>query len=103
MVVIWTEKATTQLRSIYEYLLEVAGRKIAKHIIDRIENTVEKLAKYPKMGIIEEELAQYTEEYRSFVVHKNYKIIYHIVEKNIYISTLFDCRQNPKKMLETKG
>lgn len=102
MVVIWTEDAITQFRATYRYLLGVAGKNVAKRMANKIESTAAKLATHPKMGAVEEYLKQMPEGYRSFVVHKNYKLAYHIENQTIYISALFDCRQNPAKLKTLK-
>ena len=102
MVVVWTEEAVVQFRAAYEYLLEVAGKSVAKHLVCKIEDAAEKLAEYPKMGAVEDELKHLPHGYRSFVAHKNYKIIYRIEGETVYISALFDCRQHPDKAREIK-
>ena len=33
--------------------------------------------------------------YRSLVVHKHYKLIYHIEAETIYVAALFDTRRDP--------
>ncbi|MDL2309891.1 type II toxin-antitoxin system RelE/ParE family toxin [Parabacteroides sp. OttesenSCG-928-B22] len=97
MVVTWTEDAISQFHAAYNHILETAGVNAAKRIAHKIEKSAARLATHPQMGPIEEYLKQKPEGYRSLVVHKNYKLVYHIEDQIIYISALFDCRQSPTK------
>ncbi len=51
----------------------------------------------PLVGAKESLLAKSPLEYR-FLIKKNYKIIYRFNENLIRIISVFDCRQNPKKI-----
>lgn len=51
----------------------------------------------PFVGSIEELLRDYPEDYR-YLVESNYKIIYWHKDHVITIASVFDCRQNPKKI-----
>jgi len=52
----------------------------------------------PLAGQKEELLINNTEEYR-YLVESNYKILYWKAENIIVIASVFDCRQNPEKVL----
>lgn len=95
----WSEFAKNQLRNFYNYYLEVAGKRIAKKLINKIIERVDILIANPFAGRKEDLLSDYSEEYRYLVV-ENYKIIYWINGQVAIISTVFDCRQNPVKMTE---
>jgi toxin ParE1/3/4 len=49
------------------------------------------------MGQIEENLVSLGLDHR-YLVEGKYKIIYFIKENVIYITDVFDCRQDPQKM-----
>lgn len=53
--------------------------------------------KLPLIGKIEENLIELKQEH-SYLVEGNYKIIYRVIAKDIYITDVFDCRQNPQKI-----
>lgn len=74
----------------------ITARRIVKEIVDTTIN----LPNHPKKGTIEVLLSNKPQEFR-YLIHKNYKVIYRIneTENRIEISTVFDCRQNPIKIL----
>ena len=55
------------------------------------------MPKQPFIGQIEENLIELKQEQR-YLVEGNYKIIYRVIDKEIYITDVFDCRQNPQKI-----
>jgi len=96
----WSELSEKQLKDIFDYYsLEVSPR-IARKIINGIIDRVSILGSNPLVGAKEELLIQYSEDYR-YLVESNYKIIYWKMENLITIASVFDCRQNPAKILPT--
>ena len=99
MTVIWTLPAKYLLKEIYLYYKHTASASVAKNLVKKIFETTRSLSSHPKMGTIEELLRNKKEEYR-YLVKGNYKILYKITKEEIYVTDVFDCRQNPKKMKE---
>ncbi len=100
MKIIWTLPAKYRLREIFLYYKYKASLRIARKIKSTIFNSTFALSSNSKMGSREELLKHKKEEYR-YLVEGNYKIIYKI-DKNIFILDVFDCRQNPEKILLNK-
>jgi plasmid stabilization system protein ParE len=75
----------------------VAGEKTAEKIKKSIFTATKTLLKQPLIGSLEQNLSQLKEGHR-FIVEGNYKIIYRLIDNDIYITDIFDCRQNPTKM-----
>jgi plasmid stabilization system protein ParE len=101
--VYWLEFATDKLDDIYNYYREKAGKRIAQKLINSIIDTTVNLGKQPKTGQIELSLSA-REQYFRYLIFKNYKIVYwinHAFER-IEIVHVFDTRQNPEKIEETK-
>jgi len=94
----WSDLAISQLEGIYNYYSIEATKTIAKKIVKNIRNKVKILANTPFVGVKEELLIKEIDEYR-YLVEGNYKIIYRVTKKNIDIAFIFDCRQNPKKLI----
>lgn len=67
--------------------------KVRKGILD----AADRLTKYPRGGQVEEYLAHLGLEHRR-VIYSQYKIIYRIVGDTIFITDIFDSRQDPEKM-----
>lgn len=78
------------------------GPKAADNMKHRIEYSAELLALNPHMGKLEPELTGITYEYRSFVVHEHFKMIYRLDEERdtIYIVHFWDVRREPQTLKE---
>ncbi len=95
--VFWTNFAISELKNIYLYYRMVATNKVADKIRKSIFDSTRHLTKQPLIGTVEENLMDLKQGHR-YLVAGNYKIIYRIIHDNIYITDIFDCRQNPQKM-----
>ena len=95
--IFWTDKAKNDLKVIYSYFFNLASKKVAKSITKKIVERTFDLKSNPNLGAIEESLMHRKFSYRS-IIDGNYKIIYFVDNYNIFISTVFDCRQNPIKL-----
>ncbi|MDI1235175.1 MAG: type II toxin-antitoxin system RelE/ParE family toxin [bacterium] len=95
--IIWTNFAISELKNIYLYYRMVASDKVADKIRKSVFNSTRPLIKDPLIGVIEENLKDLKQGHR-YLVEGNYKIIYKVFQNNIYITDIFDCRQNPQKM-----
>ena len=94
--IIWSSKARNDLRGLYEYYSE-RNRGAANRMITEIGTRIQQLTKNPEIAAKEQQLSDYEKEYRSLVVLKgNYKVIFYFENKIIYISRIWNCRQNPK-------
>ncbi|MFA5575629.1 MAG: type II toxin-antitoxin system RelE/ParE family toxin [Brumimicrobium sp.] len=101
MEIIWTDFAISNLKTIYDYFLEKANRKVANKIRNNIFKETNQLIKHPESGQVESNLNSLKHEYR-YLVSGNYKIIYRIDGKRILINDVFDTRQHPDKMKKGK-
>jgi plasmid stabilization system protein ParE len=70
------------------------GRKLRKAIVVKTKL----LAKNPEMGQTEEYLLNLHQGHRYIVVESKYKLIYLEKDRIIYITDIFDTRQNPNKI-----
>lgn len=95
--VIWTNLAISELKSIFIYYRMIANETVADKIRKSIFNATKPLIKQPLIGQIEENLIDLKQEHR-YLVEGNYKIIYRVIDNDVYITDVFDCRQNPQKM-----
>lgn len=78
-------------------------KKIAKKIITEIVDRTLILEQNSKAGQVEELLVNRKYEFR-YLISGNYKIIYYIHKEinKIIVANVFDSRQNPSKLNETK-
>lgn len=99
--IVWTNFAISELKNIFLYYRMVANIETAKKIKNNIINAVKILSKNEEIGGMEQNLIELNQGHR-FVVKGNYKIIYKVIGNTVYITDVFDCRQNPKKMLSNE-
>lgn len=97
--VYWTQFAEDKLTDIFEYYHFNTGVKVAQNLVNGIIDESLKLRTNPFIGQKEDLLLNRVQEYR-YLVFNNYKIIYWIddINKIIFVSHVFDTRQNPIKM-----
>lgn len=97
--ILWTDFAINQLKDIFDYHLIKASPIVAQRLVQKIIDATIILENNPKSGRKEDLLLTRPQEFR-FVIVKDYKIIYWIdYEFNIInIATIFNTRQNPKKI-----
>ncbi|MCR9183334.1 MAG: type II toxin-antitoxin system RelE/ParE family toxin [Flavobacteriaceae bacterium] len=101
--VYWLELAENKLEDIYSYYSVKASKRVAEKLITGIVDATIGIEKQPEIGQIEVALKHKEQEFR-YLVFKNYKIVYWINDnfKRIEIANVFDTRQDPEKINETK-
>jgi len=97
MLLVVTEPAKLRLREIHDYYKEHVSIKIADKIKSGIIAKLKYIQANPLIGQEEEYLQELGLGHRR-MVEGNYKIIYRISEDIIYVTDIFDSRQNPSKM-----
>lgn len=96
-LVLWSDSAVEDLQKINDYFVASANIKVANKIINAIVDRSILLENNPRIGQKEDLLSNLKEEIR-YLVEGNYKIVYFIDNNLVIIASVFDCRQNPKKM-----
>jgi len=99
MNVIWTNEALQETKAIYIYYKNKASIKVAQSIKKKILSSTKNLNTNAKKGQTEMLLKHKIGEYR-YILAGNYKIIYRVLEKNVYVMKVFDCRRNPNLLLK---
>lgn len=95
--ILWTDSALSQLENIYDYYKLKSSPGIAKKLVKSLVEETIVLKSNPLIGVKETLLLGRPFEYR-FLVKNNYKIIYRFNDNLVRIISVFDCRQNPKKI-----
>ena len=100
LIVYWTQITEDKLDDIFKYYRLKASLSIAQNLINGIVDSTINLDKNPQIGQKEILLTDRFQEFR-YLIYKNYKIIYWINEnkQRIEIANVFDCRQNPDKIM----
>lgn len=91
--IIWTSKSFEDISNIHHYLSYKISLETANKIIDEIYQA-------PNSIIFEEQFQvdDYRKDCRRIIV-RNYKILYHVKDSEIFIIRIFNTFQNPIKSL----
>ena len=100
MIISWSQKARESASEILVYIYLEFGSKASIIFLQNIERTTKVLENNPFAGRIESLLIGSKNEYRSLVVNKINKLVYHIVDDTIVIVAFWDTRREPKKLVE---
>lgn len=95
----WSDNAITLLDEIYHFYCK-KSKSAAIRLYNRLLDSTEPLKTFPQAGPLEPLLSEFSENYRSFVVEKHYKLIYTISPDLIEIHAIWDCRQDDWKLKE---
>ena len=97
MKVVWTHSAKLRLREIHQFYKPLSERA-ARLLVARLLFRTKQLRSFPLSGTVEELLKPMGKDHR-YLVEGKYKIIYRVEGDVVYIEDVFDCRQNPTKMI----
>jgi plasmid stabilization system protein ParE len=99
MKLIYTEQALVSLEEALNFIAPKVPHEKLLEIRDEILDGADTLLLHPLQGQEEPFLEHLGLGHRRIVV-SHYKIIYRIIEEYIYITDIFDSRQDPDKMRE---
>ena len=99
MRLVFTEQAQQSMNNAFLFLLEEQGVPPQKidDFRDSIKLSIRQLLKNPYLGQRETRLRYLNKDHRR-LIEGNFKIIYFIKDDSIFITDIFDSRQDPKKM-----
>jgi Plasmid stabilization system protein len=97
MKLVYTEQALSSLKEALSFIAPRVTRKKLIEIRDEILDAADTLLLYPLQGQKEPFLEYLGLDHRRLVIN-HYKIIYRIIGECIYITDIFDSRQDPDKM-----
>ena len=94
-----TNDAARDLEELYDYIaLHDAPRK-ADYVLDQIEKAFSKLSEFPERGAYPKEMLTLgIREYRQ-IFFKPYRILYRVMEKNVYVLLIVDGRRDMQSLL----
>lgn len=90
----WLRRASVDLDSIYQFYKQLASEEVAVSRIGVIIRCVGLLETMPFLGREDEDFT-HIRAYRYMVV-LTYKVYYFVEKNNIYIASIWDCRQGGK-------
>jgi toxin ParE1/3/4 len=97
MKIQYTEQSLISLQESLEFISKEVSLEKLEEIRDQILDSTDILIKHPKLGKKEAYLEHLKLSHRR-IIEGHYKIIYRIEKETIYITDIFDTRQDPVKM-----
>jgi len=100
--VLLTNDAAGDLTELYDYIAVHDSPRKADYVLEQIEKTFSTLSEFPEQGIYPKELLKLgIREYRE-VFFKPYRIIYRVMEKNVYVLLIVDGRRDMQSLLQRR-
>lgn len=97
-----TGDAAGDLDELHHYIAAHDTPENADHVLEQIERTFSGLSEFPERGAHPKELlALGIREYRE-VFFKPYRIIYRIMDKNVFILMISDGRRDMQSLLQRR-
>jgi len=93
-----TDPAKEQLKRIYQYYRRKGNGKKGRQVRKNVLDTAKLLQDNPYLGQEEEHLKHLGRSHRYVPVKPFYKMIYLVLKPIIFITDIFDTRQDPEKM-----
>jgi plasmid stabilization system protein ParE len=91
-------KFTTTSRRRLQQIKDKHSKQKGRQVIHSVHKHAKQLEEYPELGKVEKYLEKEGKGHRSIVIDKLYKLIYLIASPFIFITDIFDVRQDPDKM-----
>jgi len=100
--VLLTNDAARDLDELYDYIAVHDAPEKADHVLDRIEEAFSGLSQFHERGVYPKELlAIGIREYRA-IFFKPYRVIYRIMDKNVYVLLIVDGRRDMQTILQRR-
>ena len=100
--VLLTDDAACDLDELHDYIAKHDAPRKADYVLAQIEKAFSSLSGSPERGTYPKELlALGIREYRE-VFFKPYRIIYRVIEKNVYVLLIVDGRRDMRAVLQRR-
>jgi toxin ParE1/3/4 len=100
--VLLTNDAARDLDELYDYIAAHDTPQKADYVLEQIVKAFSMLSEFPERGAYPKELlALGIREYRE-VFFKPYRIIYRVMDKNVYVLLIADGRRDMQSMLQLR-
>jgi len=100
--VLLTNDAARDLNEVYDYIAVHDSPRKADYVLEQIEKTFSTLSEFPERGVYPKELLKLgIREYRE-IFFKPYRIIYRVMDKNVYVLLIVDGRRDMQSLLQRR-
>ena len=100
--ILLTNDAARDLEELYDYIALHDAPQKADYVLEQVEKAFSTLSEFPERGSYPKELAALgIREYRE-IFFKPYRIIYRVIDKNIYVLLIVDGRRDMQTLLQRR-
>jgi len=100
--VLLTIDAARDLNELYDYIALHDSPQQADYVLKQIEKTFSTLSEFPERGVYPQELFKIgIREFRE-IFFKPYRIIYRVMEQNVYVLVIVDGRREMMSLLQQR-
>ena len=100
--VLLTNDAARDLEELYDYIALHDTPQKADYVLEQVEKAFSTLSGFPERGAYPKELASIgIREYRE-IFFKPYRIVYRVIDKNIYVLLVVDGRRDMQTLLQRR-
>ncbi len=100
--VLLTNDAARDLEELYDYIALHDAPQKADYVLEQVEKAFSTLSEFPERGAYPKELVLLgIREYRE-IFFKPYRIIYRVIDKNIYVLLIIDGRRDMQTLLQRR-
>ena len=97
-----TTDSARDLNELYDYIAVHDSSRKADYVLEQIEKTFSTLSEFPERGVYPKELLKLgIREYRE-IFFKPYRIIYRVMDKNVYVLLVADGRRDMQSLLQRR-
>ncbi|MFA4911691.1 MAG: type II toxin-antitoxin system RelE/ParE family toxin [Desulfobacteria bacterium] len=100
--VLLTNDAARDLEELYDYIALHDAPQKADYVLEQVEKVFSTLSEFPERGAYPKELVSLgIREYRE-IFFKPYRIIYRVIDKNVYVLLIVDGRRDMQTLLQRR-
>ena len=97
-----TKDAADDLTGLYDYISVNDSPRKAEYVLKQTEKSFSTLSEFPERGVYPKKLLKLgIREYRE-IYFKPYRIIYRIMDKNVYVLLIVDGRRDMQSLLQRR-
>ena len=97
-----TQGAEDDLERLYDYLAGHRGQDAADALLDSLLAKTEALERFPDRGAVPKELDRLGIRTFRQLVHPPYRIVYRIIDEQVFVLLIADGRQDMQALLERR-
>jgi toxin ParE1/3/4 len=100
--VLLTNDAAQDIEELHDFIAAHGAPQDADYVLEKIEKAFSRLSEFPERGAYPRELlALGIREYRE-VFFKPYRIIYRVIDRNVYVMLIADGRRDMQSLLQRR-